>query len=286
MSLILDDVAALGAQFGEPLRVFTVDEVASGLEVQAAWHGRSFGWTANQMPAVPVGSQTVRDAAKVLLSQGYWEQHFAEDWAPSLPASQQDQVRTRRAIEALYAKNDAGTLCLVHGDAHIGNTYTLPPGGVRFLDWQCVNLGSWAYDVAYFMIGALNVDDRRDHERDLLHHYLTALASHGGPEIAFDDAFREYRLNCRHGFMWTTTSLGMQPAARIVAMSDRHTAAIEDHDSVALALAGLTTPPSAILAFPSIGIRGGFEQPRPLACHQRPGGSPAVTVVFVPTFSA
>lgn len=234
--VVLDDVAVQGARFGAPLEPMSSDEVAAGLEAQARWHARSYGWTAEQVPQVPVGSQVVRDAGQTLLSPGYWAQHYAQEWVPELPESQRDQARTRRAIESLYAANDRGPLCFVHGDAHLGNTYTLPGDRVRFLDWQAVNLGSWAYDVAYFVAGALTVQDRRVHELDLLRHYLAALGAEGGPSFAFDQAFREYQLNCLHGFMWTTTPAAMQPPANTIVMSERHSAAIEDHDSVALAL--------------------------------------------------
>jgi hypothetical protein len=234
--VVLDDVSGPGTTFGAPLRPLDRDEVAAGLEAQARWHAGSYGWTTADAPNVPVGSTVVRDAGQTLLSPGYWEQHYAQDWAPVLPADQRDQARTRAAVEALYAANDAGPLCFVHGDAHLGNTYRLADGALEFLDWQAINLGSWAYDVAYFVAGALTVEDRRAHERDLLGHYLGALAGLGGPALDPDEAFREYRLNCLHGFLWTTTPAAMQPPENTVAMSGRHTAAITDHDSIALAL--------------------------------------------------
>src|SRR3546814_7238951 len=58
-----------------------------------------------------------------------------------------------------------GPVTLLHGDAHVGNTYVLPDGSVGFLDWQVVRRGCWSQDVGYFLVGALTQDDRREHER-------------------------------------------------------------------------------------------------------------------------
>ena len=54
-----------------------------------------------------------------------------------------------------------------------------PDGRVGFVDWQTVAVGPWVHDVNYFLVSALDVPDRRAHERELLGHYLKALASFG-----------------------------------------------------------------------------------------------------------
>ena len=41
---------------------------------------------------------------------------------------------------------------------------------------------------------SLSVEDRREHERDLLRHYLELRKRHGGSEIGFDDGWRAHRL--------------------------------------------------------------------------------------------
>jgi hypothetical protein len=50
---------------------------------------------------------------------------------------------------------------------------------VGFVDWQTVAVGPWVHDVNYFLVSALDVPDRRVHDRDLLGHYLKALATFG-----------------------------------------------------------------------------------------------------------
>ena len=87
---------------------------------------------------------------------------------------------------------DPSPLCLVHGDAHLGNSYGLADGGRLFLDWQIVRKGHPWRDYSYFAVGSIKIADRRVAESELLRHYLSVLAGHG-IEIDFDTAGREYR---------------------------------------------------------------------------------------------
>jgi hypothetical protein len=88
-------------------------------------------------------------------------------------------------------------------------------------------------DVAYFIGGSLTVADRRASERDLVAHYLRALATPGGPRYTVDDVWLDYRRHHLHGFLWAMTGALMQPRERVAAMAERPVQAIEDHNSVA-----------------------------------------------------
>jgi len=68
-----------------------------------------------------------------------------------------------------------GPTTLLHGDAHIENTYVLPDNKVGFLDWQVVRRGEWSQDIGYFLISALTPEDRRANEKSLLEEYRGAL---------------------------------------------------------------------------------------------------------------
>jgi Phosphotransferase enzyme family len=94
-----------------------------------------------------------------------------------------------------------GPQTLLHGDAHVGNTYRLPSGQVGFYDWQFIRTGSWAHDVGYLMVSALSVDDRRANERDLLRGYLDALTREGAEDSvpSFDEAWALYQQTPAYG---------------------------------------------------------------------------------------
>jgi hypothetical protein len=230
--LILDDLAAEGCTFGDPVEPWPVDRVAAALEVQAAWHRQTWECADGVLGRLGVGALVVRGAAGVLLGDDHWQQHFADADAPRLPAPLQDAERLRRGFEALWRRDDQGPLALAHGDAHIGNTYIDAAGQPAFLDWQCMCRAPSLYDVAYFLAGALDTEERRKHEEGLLRHYLDVLQSDGGPELPFDGAWQDYRRYVLHGFLWAVTPAVMQPMARVRAMAERYATAIIDHQAL------------------------------------------------------
>jgi hypothetical protein len=232
--VIMEDLRARDGRFGEPCEPVTPDEVASGLEMQARWHAATWGDASALAPWLSVGSSSVRSAAQMLLSEGFWDHQRSQAESPHIPAALDDRLRILRAFESLWAYEDTRTGALAHGDAHLGNTHISSEGEVTFIDWQGVCIAPWSYDVAYFITGALSIEDRRSHERDLLAHYHTALISAGGPQLDPDEYFAEYRRHALHGFLWALTPPVMQTSERVQAMSARHLAAIEDLESLAL----------------------------------------------------
>lgn len=98
---------------------------------------------------------------------------------------------------------------LIHWDVHIGNWYLTPERRMGLTDWN-MNSGNWATDYAYAIATALTTEDRRAWERDLLRLYLEELGRWGVPDVpAFDDAWRAYRQQMFHGFMYWTFTLGI-----------------------------------------------------------------------------
>jgi hypothetical protein len=232
--VILDDLNTVGASFSDPLQPWTADKVAAALETQARWHAGTWGATQKCYPWFPVGTW-VRDVAKTLLSEREWERFLLDPEAPRLPTLLQDRERMRRALFEMWRWDDLDTQrCLVHSDAHVGNTFSLPDGRVGFLDWQAVAIAPPLDDVANIIGGSMTVADRRLHERDLLTHYLEVLAGYGGPRLSFDEAWLKYRRYHMHGILWPPTPAAMQPLERTRVMTERHVAAILDHDVVRL----------------------------------------------------
>jgi hypothetical protein len=102
----------------------------------------------------------------------------------------------------------SGPLTLLHGDTHVGNTYTLPDGTGGLYDFQLTVRGHWANDFAYLVITALRPETRRREERALLRLYLDELARHGATGVpSTDAAWRDYRLAAIWGLVigWLIT---------------------------------------------------------------------------------
>jgi len=93
-------------------------------------------------------------------------------------------------------------------------------------------LGFWAHDVAYFLAGALTIEDRRAHERELIRHYVAELRKAGG-ELDEDVAWWEYRRHVLYAFCWFGCPPEWVPEAMNCLYTERAVAAVTDLDSVA-----------------------------------------------------
>jgi hypothetical protein len=230
--IVLDDLSAAGASFGEPTEPWNPDLTAGALEQLAALHGPTWGAaTGSHVDWLGVGAAAVRGVAPALLSAEHWETHFQTEGIPELPQPLQDRERAIRGMHRLWELDDAATHCATHGDAHLGNTFVDRDGAPGFLDWQTPCRAPGFFDVGYFIAGALDPQTRRAREHDLVRHYLAALKAAGGPELSFDEAWLDYRRHAFHGFFWAVTPPVMQTVERVAAMSSRYCAAIEELDS-------------------------------------------------------
>lgn len=232
--LILDNLAAQGTQFGAPTQPWSPALVEKGLDILAQLHASTWGRRFDDVAWLQVGSTAVRQYNEFLMSEGHWRTHYADPAVFQLPAALQDRERNLQALRALWRHNDARAHAVVHGDAHLGNTCIVASGQPFFIDWAGPCYSCWAFDVSYFIAGALTVVDRRTHERSLLEHYLQRLAAHGGPTLERDEAWLDYRRNHLNGLIWTTLPATMQPAEYVHAMGERYAAAIIDHDTLRL----------------------------------------------------
>ena len=111
--------------------------------------------------------------------------------------------------------------------------------GARVSSVTAIGLqGSWAHDCAYIIASALEVEDRRAWERDLLDFYLERLAAAGGGRIARDTAWHAYRRAMFYPYLAWVYTIGrsrlqpeFQPDETSLAMIGRIAAAIDDLDS-------------------------------------------------------
>jgi len=234
--VISDDLRVAGVGFGRAGMAYSVDEVAAGLELQARWHGRTWGATGpGAAPWLTVGSPFFRHAMGQMFHQpAHWDRMLGLPQTACLTDDMRDRDRVVAGLHRQWALDDAGVQCLAHGDAHIGNTYRMPgETAPRFLDWQVFSLGSWSVDASYFLVGSLTVADRQREEEALLRHYLDVLAAQGVTAPSFDEAMDSYRKHHLHGVMWAFCPPEMQDPQDCAEMAQRHVSAAIDHDTLA-----------------------------------------------------
>jgi hypothetical protein len=231
--VLVDDLRAVGATFGGPQVHYDVDQVAQGLTTLANVHGATWNRRGvGSLDWLTVGSMLFRPVVDSFLTPAHWDAYMDLPQTAAFDAALRDRDRVERAVHELWAADDAEVLSVSHGDPHVGNTYVLDDRVPRFLDWQTTCLAPWSDDVAYFLVGALDVEDRRKHEEDLLRHYLDALAAAGGEAPSYSAAWDAYRRHHLHGLMFALCPPEMQPAEVCRVMGDRYAAAAIDHGTL------------------------------------------------------
>ncbi len=87
-----------------------------------------------------------------------------------------------------------GILTLNHGDLHLENIlFSNSSADFKIIDWQLSDLKVPAFDVSFFIVQNLTVDQRKATEEDLLQHYYNLLHPNVKDEYSFDRFLLEYR---------------------------------------------------------------------------------------------
>ena len=234
--VVTEDIVADGGSFLDAASHITPDRAADSLSQFARLHASTWGraqwsekhWLAPNLTGAlkAWGDQviTARIAGNFHGPNGRRVPGDVSD-APRLTSAYHSLVAT---LEAEQASSD---WCVIHGDAHIGNTFLDPSGALSLVDWQLVQRGMWYLDVGTHIATALTVEDRRNSEKDLLLHYLDCLASHGVTPPSPDVAWRAISRGILRGlFLWGITTKVAPNLIEI--LLHRLGTAVADHDAL------------------------------------------------------
>jgi hypothetical protein len=239
--VLTEDVTGTrGARFWQPATALTREQIEDLLANAAAWHGalwnspRLAGWRWLKTPA---DQMLVIDSLLALANRTRAGAERARKVIPPLLRRRQGDLYEgmRRSLQVL----SSGPRTYLHGDLHIANTYCTQAGRMGVADWQVGLQGSWAHDIAYLLATALEVDDRRRSEHDLLDFYLERLAAAGGDAISNEAARMAYRQATLYPYFAWVYTIGrsrlqpsFQPDEICLAMIERIAAAVDDLDSL------------------------------------------------------
>ena len=202
--IVMEDLIVEGATFLSALSPLTPEDAKQTLEMLAALHAA--GW--NDRPLFDqrfvISFLDMITRTPIMPSEALQELLDGPRGAFLTP-DVKDAARLQTGLEALAAQVRGRPLCLIHGDAHAGNVYR-DAGGFGLVDWQILQRGEWAQDVAYHLAAVLSPEDRRAHERDLLDHYRARLKAFGGPDLEAGEAWTRYRAGMIYGYyLWSIT---------------------------------------------------------------------------------
>lgn len=168
-----EDISGFG-KCHTPLETLNLEEVKSGLDELAKLHASQWGlrqeesflrpWKLKE-PFATVSIFNLMRAFKKLENTGH---------ALTITKHLRPLTLSREFQESSLLYRE-GVQTLLHGDPHIGNTYTVAQSDLGFLDLQLMRYGNWSFDVGYFLLSSLSSQSRQDNLEELVRYYLDRL---------------------------------------------------------------------------------------------------------------
>ena len=238
--LLLEDLTARDARFPSAIEHVSLDEVRSILAHLATLHARFWRSPRFNGDLAWVPSPTSGGMFEVFDLIGL---ELIEDQVARNPFKQELIAPLNRSVAQMWdllwqvqQRHTAAPPTLLHGDPHLGNTYLLTGGHGGLLDWQLMMRGSWAHDVTYLMVTALDTETRRHHQHDLLAEYLDQLGAAGVTDVPTPQAaFGQCRVAALWGLVigWLICPPENYGRAITEANLSRTVTAVRDFDTIA-----------------------------------------------------
>ena len=200
--IIMRDLIVGGAHFCSAFDAFTAQQAAASLEQIARLHAGS-----HLLETAPWITRRVAELSRMQhFTPAILQELMDGPRCAGLPASVLDARRLIAAMQALAQRDAERPQFLVHGDVHAGNIYRSADGLPGLIDWQLLQRGGWALDLAYHIAAVLPVDVAEAEERALLDHYLAAAAALGCTMPGREIAWAQYREAAVYGYyLWAIT---------------------------------------------------------------------------------
>jgi hypothetical protein len=199
--LIMKDLIVAGGSFCSALEAFSADQAANSVEQLAHLHAGSgilkdLDWI---RPRAAELARMPHMTAELL--QSLLDDPRGNNLSPEV----RNGARLIEGMKALADRSESRPQFLVHGDAHAGNIFRTSKGS-GLIDWQVLQRGTWAIDVAYHLGAVLPVELAEREERNLLNHYLDFARGLGLAVPDDEEAWLQYREAVMYGYyMWGIT---------------------------------------------------------------------------------
>lgn len=225
---IMRDLIVAGARFCSALEPLSADDALLSVEQLALLHSSRH---------LLDGKDWIRPRAADLAQMTYVTPEALQELldgprGDNLSPKVRSAANLGVAMKALAARDAGRPAFLIHGDAHAGNLFRTGEG-MGLIDWQLLQRGGWALDVAYHLNAVLPTEVAEAEERRLLDEYLAMMRGHGMVMPDGDEAWAQYRESVTYGYyLWSITRRVDPPI--ILQFVDRLGKAVMRHDSFGL----------------------------------------------------
>ncbi len=239
-TLILED--ADPAIAGEQERGCSIAEAFDALINLARLHAST--WNADILRAEAAWLQTTPERA-IRLAGIYADavEHFLERYHDNFSAA--EAATFRDAVPAMrgWLEDDQLPQVLIHGDYRLDNLLFRAGGDrpVLAVDWQTLEVGQPGRDVAYFIVTALDSDQRRGFENRLLAAYHSELLANGIGNYDLEACRLDYRRGALQaafitivGCIFATGDRSVKSDDMFLSMAHRAARAIRELDTITL----------------------------------------------------
>ena len=242
LGLLLEDLRTRSATFPNVLAPVTLDDVRSVIDQIARLHATfwcsprltsDLSWLQSHVAGDIHSFYTDPDKRPAVIARQLETTQFKREMVQRLRTSGPELARMTAVLQ-----RHQSTLpqTVVHGDAHIGNTFLIPGGGAGLVDWQLCVRGFGMHDVTYLLATSLSIEDRRTHERELIAYYADRLGEFGVADPqALPSLWTEYRRAAVWGVYigWLTVPVVNYGWEITVGNHLRVTTAMEDLETLA-----------------------------------------------------
>jgi hypothetical protein len=199
--LIMRDLIAAGAHFCSALEAFNADQALASLGQLANLHAGS---------AFLEGAPWIRPRAAELARTNYVGAELLQELMDGprkegVPQNVLNAAKLIDGVKELANRDETRPQFMIHGDSHAGNNFRTAEGA-GLIDWQLLQKGGWALDVAYHLCAVLPVELAEKEERRLMREYLAMMKGHGFDMPGEEAAWEQYREAVMYGYyLWAIT---------------------------------------------------------------------------------
>jgi hypothetical protein len=172
---------------------------------------------------------------------------FLDWYADAFTPQEADILRRSADLTPRWMLTDFGRNAVLHGDYRLDNLLFAPDedGPVLAVDWQTLDIGLPGRDLAYFLATALEIEERRRSEQNLVRAYHDQLVAYGLTGFSLETCQTDYRLGMLQVPFITVVGCVVSPVERTLAgdrmfisMAKRAIRAIEDLEVLELVASG------------------------------------------------